>query len=292
MHRTPALRNCFERRRLGALGLANVPQNTVGVVERFGRFHRLMQPGLNAYVPFVDRVRSLSLQQTELDFPLTVKTSDNAFVTMQVAAQVQVLPGAEVAAVYHLADPAQQIRSYIDATLRAHGPKHTLDELFGQRDEINAAIAEAVGAAMRDSGYQILRTQVLDIEPAAEVTRALNAVLASKRDLEAARNRAEARKAELVKGAEADAERLVLNGKGLAGQRIEVMRGYEEGVAEMARNLGVTPSQIMDFLLRSQQIDAWQRIGEGTNTKVLFLPPADRDDRMAAFLRAQEAGSE
>jgi len=151
-------------------------------------------------------------------------------------------------------------------------------ELIGQRQEINHEIEVALGERMKKYGFTILNTQILDISPDKKVQNAMNAVISSSRLLEAAKNEGEAEKIKLVKAAEADAERRVLQGKGTAGQRMEIMRGYEEGVDEMAKNLGLSAHDVLKFLTRIQELDTFERIGMTNNTKTVFLDTSKKDE--------------
>lgn len=111
-------------------GVWVVRQQTNCIVERLGRFRKVLGPGLHFVIPFVDRVsKPLSLRIEQLDIDVETKTEDNVFVTVRCAVQYQVDPEKVEEAYYRLEDPETQIESYIFDIVRAEVPRKTLDTL-------------------------------------------------------------------------------------------------------------------------------------------------------------------
>lgn len=265
----------FAAESVGFLGLNQIAQNATGVVTFLGRFSRTMRPGLNFYVPILEKVHQVSNRLGETTLSLSVMTADSAFVELKMAVQLRIVPERTADAFFKLDDAERQIRSFIDNAIRAHVPRHTLTQLFHQRDEITHHVEEAVGATLRENGFEMVSAQILDIKPDVAVLTAMNHVLAAERAKIAAEAEAEAAKIRTVRAAEAEAERRKLLGRGIADQRIEIMRGYEEGVAEMAARLGITPEQVMAAMLRIQEIDALTHLAETPSSKTIFFPMAE-----------------
>ena len=121
-------------------GLFVVKQQTVAVVERFGKFKRVHGPGLHWRIPFVDQLAGRpSLRIQQLDLQVETKTSDNVFVLTTVSVQYHVLPDEVVAAFYRLDNPERQITSYVFDQVRAEIPKLELDAVFARKDDVAVA---------------------------------------------------------------------------------------------------------------------------------------------------------
>lgn len=278
----------IRRSHRGVFGLSIIKQSETGVKTFLGSYTGLANNGLNLYIPFLQKIYPISNRVNQLNFTFKVVTSEGAFISLKIAVQLQIKPEDSHNAFFELDDPDTQVKSFVENVIRSTAPKHKLMELIGQRQEINHEIEVALGERMKKYGFTILNTQILDISPDQKVQDAMNAVISSSRLLEAANNEAEAEKIKLVKAAEADAERRVLQGKGTAGQRMEIMRGYEEGVDEMAKNLGLSAHDVLKFLTRIQELDTFERIGMTNNTKTVFLDTTPKEDKSIDFMKANE----
>lgn len=209
-----------------ARGIYVVRQQTARVVERFGRFRRILMPGLNIVIPFVDRVsKPVSLRIVQLDIKVDTKTEDNVFVKVPVAVQYQVNPDKVREAYYKLEDPEEQIESYVFDIVRAEVPRKSLDELFLSKDDISEAVQESLQKVMDEYGFIIRRSLITDITPDAKVAAAMNSINAAKRNREAAEHEAEAARIKLVAAAAAEAESKKLQGEGTASQRKAIALG-------------------------------------------------------------------
>jgi len=159
---------------------------TAGVVERFGKFNRIAQPGLHLLVPWCETVRFVDLQVKQADVSVETKSRDNVFVTIPVSIQYQVLPEKIFEAYYKLSFPQKQIESYVFNSILGHVPTLTLDEAFEQQAQISAAIKKELDDVMSEFGYNILKALVTDIVPDAKVKAAMNDINAAQREQTAA----------------------------------------------------------------------------------------------------------
>ena len=100
---------------------------TAGVVERFGKFNRVAQPGLHLLAPYAETVRFVDLQVQQADVSVETKTKDNVFVTIPVSVQYQVLSDKVFEAYYKLNSPRKQIESYVFNSILGHVPTLTLE---------------------------------------------------------------------------------------------------------------------------------------------------------------------
>src|SRR3989338_2357842 len=188
-----------------------VTQQTIAIIERFGKYSRGATAGLHTKVPLIDRiVARVNMRVQQLDVVVETKTKDNVFVKIAVSAQFQVLPDKIYEAFYKLEDPNQQIRSFIFDSVRARVPKMILDDVFEKKEEIADCVKLELSEIMANFGYGIVNTLVTDIDPDAKVKAAMNEINEAQRLQVAAQERGEAEKILKVKKAEAEAESTAL----------------------------------------------------------------------------------
>lgn len=251
-----------------------VRQQTACIVERLGRFKRVLFPGLNFVIPFVDRVsRPLSLRIVQLDIKVDTKTEDNVFVKVPVAVQYQVNPDKVREAYYKLEDPQEQIESYVFDIVRAEVPRKTLDALFLSKDDISEAVQQSLQKVMDEYGFIIRRSLITDITPDAKVAAAMNSINAAKRNREAAEHEAEAARIKLVAAAAAEAESKKLQGEGTASQRKAIAMGIAESV-RILQESGVSEREANAILLATQYFDMQQSLGHSSKNTTIFTPLA------------------
>jgi regulator of protease activity HflC (stomatin/prohibitin superfamily) len=248
-----------------------IPTATTGVRQTFGRFSGLCKPGLNFYVPILRKITPVSNQIMNKNFRMRVKTRDNVFTDLHVGVQLQVKPEDTERAFFSLDDPNEQIDTYVQNVVRSRVPGMKLDELFESQGDIGTAVRAELDEKMGDYGYTIVDTLVNDISPDPEVMRAMNAINASERMKEAAKNEAEAEYIRKVREAEADRDRKILQGEGISGQRLAILKGLQDGVESMSDSLNMSPKEVSEFVLRIQNMDMMEMIGTSNNAKTVFL---------------------
>ncbi len=159
-----------------------VQQQTAAIVQRFGKFERIAQPGLHIKLPFVEKVAgTVNLRVQQLDVKVETKTEDNVFVQVVVSVQYYVLQDKIYDAFYKLDDPVKQITSFVFDVVRARVPRIKLDDVFEKKDEIAVAVKTELAQVMDDFGYGIVKALVTDIDPDAKVKEAMNEINAAKR---------------------------------------------------------------------------------------------------------------
>ena len=249
-------------------------QQTATIIERFGRFKRIVRPGLGWRIPLVDRiVGRVSLRVQQLDVRVETKTKDNVFVFVIVSVQYYVISDKIVDAFYKLQSPRDQITSYIYDVVRARVPKINLDNVFDTKDDIAQAVRHELAEIMDDFGYGILKSLVTDIDPDPKVKSSMNQINAAKRLREAAIEEAEADKLRVVKAAEAEAESKALQGKGVADQRFAIIKGLKESVTEFQSNIpGARAQDVMNLVLMTQYFDTLKDIGVNSKTNTILIP--------------------
>ena len=251
-----------------------VHQQSVSVVERFGKFSRIARPGLNLKIPFMERVAGrANLRVQQLDVSVETKTLDNVFVRVVVSVQFYVIPDAVFNAFYRLSDAATQIRSFVFDVVRARVPNIAIDDVFQRKDDIAEAVKAELSEVMGGFGYGIVKTLVTDIDPDAHVKAAMNEINAAQRMRVAAQERGEAEKILRVKAAEADAQAKALAGKGIAEQRRAIVEGLRESVDEFQRTVpGTSAQDVMNLVLMTQYFDTLKEIGATSPTNTILIP--------------------
>ncbi len=251
-----------------------VGQQTLAIVERFGKFVRIAEPGLNVKIPFIERVAGRpNLRVQQLDVEVETKTKDDVFVHVVVSVQYFIIPEAVYQAFYRLEDAATQIRSFVFDVVRARVPNIEIDDVFRKKDDIADAVKNELALVMGDFGYGIVKALVTDIEPDANVKTAMNEINAALRMRQAAAEKGEADKILKVKAAEADADSKALAGRGIADQRKAIVDGLRESVDEFQRSIpGASPQDVMNLVLMTQYFDTLKDVGASSATNTILIP--------------------
>lgn len=257
-----------------AASIFTVDQQTVAMIQRFGKFHREAGPGIHLKVPVLDQIVSrINLRVQQLDVAIETKTEDNVFVNMVVSVQYFVLPEKIYEAQYKLDDAHRQIRSYIFDVVRAQVPKIKLDDVFARKDDIAEAVKVELSHVMEMFGYGIVKTLVTDIEPDPHVKAAMNEINAAQRMRVAASEKGEAERILKVKAAEGDAQSKALQGKGIADQRAAIVAGLRDSVDEFQRSVpGTTAKDVMNLVLMTQYFDMLKEIGSSGKSTAILIP--------------------
>lgn len=263
-------------------GLYTVKQQTVAIVERFGKFKKASTAGLNFKIPLIDRISGrISLRIQQLDVRVETKTKDNVFVFVVVSVQYYVLPAKTVDAFYRLQDPQGQITAFVFDTVRARVPTINLDELFQMKDDIAMAVKTELDQVMDDFGYGIVKALVTDIDPDAKVKESMNEINAAQRLRVAAVEQAEADKIRVVKAAEGEAESKALQGQGIANQRKAIIEGLKESVENFSQSIqDVNAQEVMNLVMMTQYFDTIKDIGLTGKSNTILIPhsPAGMGD--------------
>ena len=276
-----------------ASGLYVVRQQTVAIIERFGKYQLTSASGIHLRLPFgIDKIAArIQLRLLQSEIIVETKTKDNVFVTLNVATQYRVNEQNVTDAYYKLMRPEAQIQSYLEDALRSSVPKLTLDELFEKKDEIALEVQHQVAEEMSTYGYIIVKTLITKVEPDAEVKQSMNEINAAQRKRVAAQELANADKIKIVTAAEAEAEKDRLHGVGIAQQRKAIVDGLAESIMELkGTNVSLTEEQIMSILLTNQYLDSLNTFAQHGNSSI-FLPanPEGAEDIRTQVMSALKA---
>lgn len=247
----------------------------MGVVEEWGRFLYVAQPGFHFSNPLCGRwlAGTLSTRVQYLDVRAETKTKDNVFVQLLCSIQYRILRQSADDAFYELQNPREQIQAYVFDVVRACVPKLSLDDLFEQKGEVAKAVSEELEKIMGAYGFSIEQTLIVDIIPDAAVRRAMNEINAAQRSRVASEFKGESEKILQVKRAEAEAESKYLAGVGVARQRQAITEGLRESVVTFSNGVrGASPKDILDMVMLTQYFDTMKDIGSGSKNTTVFLP--------------------
>ncbi|KAJ8771462.1 hypothetical protein K2173_026639 [Erythroxylum novogranatense] len=252
-----------------------INQANIGVVQSWGRFQKLAEPGFHWLNPFSCQCLAgvLSTKVQSLDVRIETKTKDNVFVQLLCTIQYRVMMQNADDAFYELANPKEQIRAYVFDVVRAIVPRMTLDELFEQKSDVAKAVLEELEKVMANYGYSIENILMVDIIPDEAVRRAMNEINAAQRLQLASVYKGEAEKVLLVKKAEADAEAKYLGGLGVARQRQAITDGLRENILNFSNKVeGTSAKEVMDLIMVTQYFDTLKDLGNSSNNTTVFIP--------------------
>ncbi|CAK9311217.1 unnamed protein product [Citrullus colocynthis] len=257
------------------LFFACVQQSNVGVVEKWGRFQVLAQPGLRFLNPLAGECLAgiLSTRIQSLDVRVETKTKDNVFVQLLCSIQYRVVKENADDAFYELQNPKEQIQAYVFDVVRALVPRMNLDELFEQKGDVAKAVLEELEKVMKTYGYSIEHILMVDIIPDPAVRKAMNEINAAQRLQLASVYKGEAEKILQIKKAEAEAEAKYLGGVGVARQRQAITDGLRENILEFSHRVeGTSAKEVMDLIMITQYFDTIKDLGNSSKNTTVFIP--------------------
>jgi len=261
-----------------AKGVRLVPQGEEWIVERLGKYHGTIKPGLNILIPYLDRVAyKLITKDIILDVQeQEVITRDNAVIVTNAIAFVKVTD--PVKAVYGVTDFAEAIRNMIMTTLRSIVGEMELDEALSSRDKIKARLRESIADEAVDWGLTVKSVEIQDIKPSQSMQRAMEMQAAAERERKAAVTKAEGAKQAAILEAEARLE----SAKRDANAQVMLAEASAESIRRVTAAIGDQPGPML-FLLGQKYIASLEKLGEAPSSKVVVMP-ADLQETLRGLL--------
>jgi len=264
-----------------------VPQNRAYVIERFGKYNKSIEAGLNFIVPFIDVVAyDRSLKEQAIDVPgQSAITRDNISLTVDGVLYFRVLDPYKAS--YGVDDYVFAVIQLAQTTMRSEIGKMVLDRTFEERDALNTNIVAAINEASAPWGVQVLRYEIKDIVPPSSVMEAMERqmkaerekraqVLESEGDRQAAINVAEGQKQAQVLAAEAEKLEQILTAEGEAKAIIKVADAKAEALQVIGSVAKTEPGQkAIQLDLATRAIEAKQAIAK--ESSVVLLPDSGTD---------------
>ncbi len=211
-----------------------VPQQNSWVVERLGRFHAALQPGLNIVIPFIDKVAyKHMLKEVPLDVPSQICiTKDNTQLQVDGILYYQVTD--PKLASYGTSNYIVAITQLAQTTLRSAIGKMELDKTFEERDRINSAVVAALDEAATSWGVKVLRYEIKDLTPPKEILHAMQAQITAERGKRALIAASEGRKQEQINIASGEREAFIQRSEGEKQSAINLAQGEAAAIIAVA----------------------------------------------------------
>jgi len=262
-------------------GVRIVPQQSAWVVERLGRFHGTLEPGLNLIIPFLDRVSYVhSLKEVPLDVQEQVCiTKDNTQLSVDGVLYYQVTDPR--LASYGSSNYMVAITQLAQTTLRSEVGKMELDKTFESRDEINRQIVSVLDEAGRNWGIKVLRYEIKSLTPPETILRAMQAQITAEREKRALIAKSEGQRQEEINLADGEKQAAVLRSEGEKQAAINKAEGDATAIRVIAEATAAGVRAVADAIadkggheaanlkVAQQYVEAFANLAKTTNTLIL-----------------------
>ncbi|ACX95273.1 SPFH domain-containing protein [Halothiobacillus neapolitanus] len=260
-------------------GIKQVPQGSMWTVERFGRYTRTLEPGLNLIVPYIDRIgRKINVMEQVLDVSSQeIITRDNAMIKVDGVVFFQVLDPARAAYEVHQLDYA--ILNLVITNIRNVMGSMDLDEILSRRDDINARLLSVVDEATSPWGTKITRIEIKDITPPQDLVAAMGRQMKAEREKRANILEAEGFRQAAILKAEGEKQSNILQAEGdreaafrdaEARERLSQAEAFATKTVSEAIAAGNV--QAINYFVATKYIEAFQAVATAPNQKVIMLP--------------------
>ena len=258
-----------------------VPQQSAWVVERLGKYHATLVPGLNFLVPFVDRLAYRhSLKEIPLDVPSQVCiTKDNTQLTVDGILYFQVTD--PMRASYGASNYIVAITQLAQTTLRSVIGKMELDKTFEERNAINAAVVHALDEAALNWGVKVLRYEIKDLTPPAAILHSMQAQITAEREKRALIAASEGRRQEQINIATGEREAFIARSEGEKQAEINNAMGEAAAITAVAEATAGAIRQIaaairepggeqaVQLKVAERAVDAYSQLAQKNNTMIV-----------------------
>ena len=276
-------------------GILIIPQSETKVIERLGKYHSTLAPGINIIIPFIDRpktmvvmrrgayryVDSIDLREQVYDFDKqNVITKDNVQTEINALLYFQIVDPFK--AVYEISNLPNAIEKLTQTTLRNIIGELELDETLTSRDTINTRLRAVLDDATNKWGIMVNRVELQDITPPQTVLQAMEKqmqaernkraeILTSEGEKASAILKSEGEKTAIINRAEADKQREILRAEGLAQAKIKQAEAEAVAIERITEAVGKT-SNPASYLLAQKYIEMMRAVADGKDNKVVYLP--------------------
>ena len=250
-----------------SMGVRIVPQGFKFVIQRLGKYHSTLGPGLNIIIPYMDTVAyKVTTKDIVMDIPSQeVITRDNAVIITNAVAYINIVSPEK--AVYGVEDYRMAIQTLVQTSLRSIVGEMDLDDALSSRDRIKARLKETISDDISDWGIMLKTVEIQDINPSDTMQHAMEEQAAAERARRATVTRAEGDKSAAILQADGRLEASRRD----AEAKVVLAEADREAIAKVAEATkgGELP---LVFLLGQRYVDAMRKMAENNNSKVIVLP--------------------
>lgn len=278
-----------------AKSITIIPQSSTKIIERLGRYHATLSPGINIIMPFIDKARTIivmrnkryyysneiDLREQVYDFDKqNVITKDNVQTEINALLYFQIVDPFK--AVYEISNLPNAIEKLTQTTLRNIIGEMELDETLTSRDTINTKLRAVLDDATNKWGIKVNRVELQDITPPRSVLQAMEKqmqaernkraeILNSEGEKQSAILKSEGEKMATINRAEAEKQREILNAEGVAAAKVKQAEAEAKAVELITEAVGKSTNPA-NYLLAQKYIQMLQNVASGDKTKTVYLP--------------------
>lgn len=266
-----------------ALGVRLVPQGSKYVVQRLGKYHKTLGPGLNIVIPYIDSVAyKVSTKDQIIDTERQeVISMDNAVLQVNAVAFINVVSPEK--SVYGISDYRLGIQNLVQTTLRSIIGEMKLDDALSSRDQIKAKLKNGISDDLADWGITLRGVEIQDIAPSATMQQAMEAQAAAERQRRATVTKAEGDKAAVVLEAEG---RLAAAERDAKAKEVQANASKNAIQAVLGAAGADKADLVIGYLLGESYIKSIQQQATSSNAKTILLP-ADLQGAIRGMLGGQ-----
>jgi len=259
-------------------GIKIVPQGQEWLVERLGKFHKTLKPGLNIIIPYIDSIRAkLSTRDIILDVDRQeVITKDNAVIITNAVSFIKITDPKK--AYYGVEDFRLALQNLIMTTLRSIIGEMTLDEALSNREVIKSKLKEQIIDDVADWGITVKTVEIQDITPSESMQRAMEQQASAERERRAMETKAEGEKNAMILVADGKLE----SAKREAQAQVKLAQASSEAIKMISEASGDRELPAM-FLLGDRYLEALKSLSESNNSKFIVYP-ADIQEAIKGLL--------
>jgi len=262
-----------------------VPQQEAWVVERFGKFHRILQPGLNLILPFVDSIKYLQpLKELTIDIPRqSAITADNVALTIDGMLNIRVKDPYKAS--YGIEDAEYAITQLAQTCMRSEIGRITLDTVFSERNTLNRALVESINKAAEAWGIDVLRYEIRDLIVPQRIQEAMQMVVEADRKKRASILQSEGEKTAEINIADGKRAAKVLASEAIKQEQINIATGQAEAILRICEALGNPEGKnAVSVKIAEQYIDAFGKLAKQSNSIILPANTGDVSSMVAQAL--------
>jgi regulator of protease activity HflC (stomatin/prohibitin superfamily) len=249
------------------LGVRIVPQGSKHVVQRLGKYHKTLGPGLNIIMPYIDSVAyKVSTKDIVMDIPSQeVITRDNAVLIVNAIAYINIVSPEK--AVYGVENYILAIQNLVQTSLRSIVGEMNLDDALSSRDHIKAKLKTAISDDIADWGITLKTVEIQDIKPSDTMQKAMEEQAAAERERRAMVTRADGQKAAAILEAEGRMEA----SKRDAQAKVVLAEGTQRAIQKVTEAVQQNELPVV-YLLGEKYVDALHGLSASQNAKVVLMP--------------------